>query len=825
MKVISRWTSTFVVFGMLLISGCGQLKTPPPTVQTAQPSPTAVVPNSSPIPTGVSEVQPPAEASLPEADLALAFGDYSEAAKLYAGSLPENSEEFRAAALYGQGLVFFKQEDYFQATRVLEDLIKAYSSTLPAARAHFLLAEIALAQDRKDDALAQYQAYAKARPGVIDYYVYEEIGDLLKEAGKAEEAFEAYKTAYLAAPSDNNFGLAQKVADGYAQNGDIQSALAIYKEIYHQSASDYTKASMDLLIGRLLQSQGQNSEAFAYYQDAVNNFPYTYDSYSALTALLDANEEVSDLQRGLVNYYIGQYPLAIEAFSRYIASSNVDVDEALYYKGLATRAQGLVLAGFGSTERTQANFAGGTNEDKDAIRLWNELLTDYPASSYRMDAIEAIIYTQNNYLGQIQLAINTAIHRASELHSGEEAPRLLDIAASYQLFDNQKQAAAESWTRIALEHPGSERAFNGLFFGGSTYFDLGQYEKAADNFNRIVSMSSEPFELSAAYFWLGKVSQALGKDEESRQNWQAAINQEPYGYYGVRSAELLDNRAPFEDPGKLNLNIDLSDWRIPAGQWLKTAFNLPININLDYSSELFNDSRFVRAMEFDRLGMYQLASSELDALRGERANNPLDTFRLMKVFLDRGYYRAAIEASKTIAELSGYASTPFSPAYPPYFTYVEYGAYYLPWIKAKAEKYNLSELLILSVIYQESHFGAHAASGAGARGIMQLLPSTAKTIAVETGFLPSFTASDLDVPYYNLELGSNYLARMLYVFDGNVYKALAAYNAGPGNVMSWANLSGDDPDVFLNTIRYQEPRVYVRNIVEIFNRYRLIYGQ
>lgn len=825
MKVISRWTSTFVVFGMLLISGCGQLKTPPPTVQTAQPSPTSVVPNPSPIPTGVSEVQPPAEASLPEADLALAFGDYSEAAKLYAGSLPENSEEFRAAALYGQGLVFFKQEDYFQATRVLEDLIKAYPSTLPAARAHFLLAEIALTQDRKDDALAQYQAYAKARPGVIDYYVYEEIGDLLKEAGKAEEAFEAYKTAYLAAPSEINFGLAQKVADGYAQNGDVRSALAIYKEIYHQSASDYNKASMDLLIGRLLQSQGQNSEAFAYYQDAVNNFPYTYDSYSALIALLDANEEVSDLQRGLVNYYVGQYPLAIEAFSRYIAASNVDVDEALYYKGLATRAQGLVLAGFGSTERTQANFAGGMNEDKDAIRLWNELLTDYPASSYRMDAIEAIIYTQNNYLGQIQLAINTAIHRASELHSGEEAPRLLDIAASYQLFDNQKQAAAESWTRIALEHPGSERAFNGLFFGGSTYFDLGQYEKAADNFNRIVSMSSEPFELSAAYFWLGKVSQALGKDEESRQNWQAAINQEPYGYYGVRSAELLDNRAPFEDPGKLNLNIDLSDWRIPAGQWLKTAFNLPINTNLDYSSELFNESRFVRAMEFDRLGMYQLASSELDALRGERANSPLDTFRLMKVFLDRGYYRAAIEASKTIAELSGYASTPFSPAYPPYFTYVEYGAYYLPWIKAKAEKYNLSEFLILSVIYQESHFGAHAASGAGARGIMQLLPSTAKTIAVETGFLPNFTASDLDVPYYNLELGSNYLARMLYVFDGNVYKALAAYNAGPGNVMSWANLSGDDPDVFLNTIRYQEPRVYVRNIVEIFNRYRLIYGQ
>ena len=66
---------------------------------------------------------------------------------------------------------------------------------------------------------------------------------------------------------------------------------------------------------------------------------------------------------------------------------------------------------------------------------------------------------------------------------------------------------------------------------------------------------------------------------------------------------------------------------------------------------------------------------------------------------------------------------------------------------------------------------------------------------------------------------------MLYVFEGDYYKALAAYNAGPLNTMNWAKLTGNDPDVFLNTIRFLEPRVYIRNIVEIFNRYSLIYGQ
>ncbi len=825
MKPAYQWLILPVILGVMLSSGCGPVQTPPSPTQTAAPTPTVPVSDPTEIQVAETEIAPTPEATLADADLALAFGDYREAYKLYSGTLPEDTDEFKAAALFGQGLTFFKQEDYYQSTRTLKDLINKYPTTLPAARAHFILGEAALAEERQDEALVEFQAYTKARPRVIDHHVYEIIGDLLSEAGQTKEAFDAYKTAYLAAPTADNLTLAQKVAAGYANMGENQAAIDIYKEIYYQTGSDYTKAQMDLLIGRLLISDGKPEEGYGFYQDAVNNFPYAYDSFSALLALLDAEQEVSELQRGLINYYIGQYPLAIEAFDRYTENNNVDLDKALYYKGLATRAQGLVLAGFESTERTQANFSGGTPEDKAAIQLWSELITKYPASSFRLDAIQAIIETQNRYLGQIQLGIDTALSLAAELHSDLEAPDLLDTAASYQLFDNQKQAAADSWTRIALEFPASDKAFNGLFFGGSVYFDLGQLDKAADNFNRIILMSAEPFELSAAYFWLGKINQAQGNNAEAKLNWQAAINQAPYGYYGIRAAELLEDRAPFQEPAQLNLAVNLPDLRILAGEWLKSAFNLPIGTNLDYSSELFDNPSFVRAMEFDRLGLYDKASIELSTLLSDNKDDALDIFRLMKVFLERGYYRSALEASKLIAKLSGYADTPFSAAYPPYFTYIEYGAYYLPWVQAAAEKYKLPELLLLSVIYQESHFGAQASSGIGARGIMQLMPATAEQIALETGFLTNFEAADLDVPYYNLELGSNYLARMLYVFEGNEYQALAAYNAGPGNVMNWAKLTDDDPDVFLNTIRYQETRVYIRNITEIFNRYSLIYGQ
>ena len=269
------------------------------------------------------EVVPAPETTLTDADLALAFGDYREAYKLYTSTLPENNEDYNAAALFGQGMVFYKQEDYYQSNRVLRELISQYPSSLPAARAHFILGEIALEEDREDDALAEYQTYAQARTGVIDPYVQEKIGDLLSENGQIEAAFEAYKAAYLAAPSSADLSLAQKVATGYADLGQSQTAIDIYKEIYIQTDSDYTKAQMDLLIGRILVSTGKPEEGYTYYQDAVNNFPYAYDSYTALVALLDADQQVNELQRGLINYYIGQNVLAIEAFDRYIASRRI----------------------------------------------------------------------------------------------------------------------------------------------------------------------------------------------------------------------------------------------------------------------------------------------------------------------------------------------------------------------------------------------------------------------------------------------------------------------------------------------------------------------
>ncbi|WP_293375161.1 lytic transglycosylase domain-containing protein [Phenylobacterium sp.] len=132
--------------------------------------------------------------------------------------------------------------------------------------------------------------------------------------------------------------------------------------------------------------------------------------------------------------------------------------------------------------------------------------------------------------------------------------------------------------------------------------------------------------------------------------------------------------------------------------------------------------------------------------------------------------------------------------------------------------------LVLAITRQESSFDPNVRSGVGARGMMQLMPSTAKILAKRIGV--SYSPSQLDEPEYNMRLGASFLGQLVSQFSGSYVMAAAGYNAGPGRPTQWTQFCGDprggstDPVDYIECIPFSETRNYVMRVMENMQVYR-----
>lgn len=144
-------------------------------------------------------------------------------------------------------------------------------------------------------------------------------------------------------------------------------------------------------------------------------------------------------------------------------------------------------------------------------------------------------------------------------------------------------------------------------------------------------------------------------------------------------------------------------------------------------------------------------------------------------------------------------------------------------VRETAERIGIEPPVLAAVIRQESVFDSGAVSRAGARGLMQVMPSLGQRMAQARGWSP-WHADSLFNPVRNLELGTSYLAG-LYQTYAALETALAAYNAGPSRVQRWLRQPGaNDPEVFVEWIPFSETRSYVKTVVRNVAIYRSLYS-
>jgi soluble lytic murein transglycosylase len=797
-----------LILGLWLVvslAGCSILPNLPaiPPGWTVTPSTTSTpaatsTPTVTPTPLPVAHVD--------AGDRAFFNGDYENAALHYQTAFRDSPDVLvQAAAKWGEARIYFAEERYEETLTALQTLITEYPESAHLGQAYFLQGLANYRLNNYQAAADEWQTYLTLRPGYLDAYVQEMRGDALFDALNYVPALSAYQAAIQAPALGDDIALDMKVAATQGKMGEYESALALYDGIAARAPNDYIKAQAAYESGLAYQALGKNEEGLGKFRLAVEEYPLSIYAYLSLVALLEAGAEVSQLDRGLVDYFAGQYAVAVEAFSLYITENPTNDGTAYYYRALAHRDLGNYEAALKDFSTFTANYSTHPN--------WG-------------DAWGEKAFVEWYHLGSNDVAVKTLLDFVEGVPNSDLSAEYLMSAARIYERKAKYDEALQIWARVANEYPGSDSAAMAVFLMGIIYYRNGDTASALDTFNRGLTFSARAADQARGYFWIGKSQQKLGDNQAAMDAWRQAQNLDPSGYYSERARDLLAEQTPFAPPKSSNLTPDLEAERKDADSWMRLTFNLPADTDLNGLGVLAADGRVVRGTELWQLGLYEDARLEFENLRTELELNrdAEGSYRLINYLLKLGLYRSAVFAARQVLTLAGLDEHTESMMAPPYFSHVRYGLYYSDLVIPDAQTNGFDPLFIFSVMRQESLFEGFVNSSAGARGLMQIVPTTGAQIVSEIGWPFNYDENDLYRPDVSLTLGTYYLGKNRNLLDGDLYAALAAYNGGPGNASQWKQLSGEDPDLFLESVRFEETRNYIRNIYEIYVIYKRLYG-
>ncbi len=305
---------------------------------------------------------------------------------------------------------------------------------------------------------------------------------------------------------------------------------------------------------------------------------------------------------------------------------------------------------------------------------------------------------------------------------------------------------------------------------------LGRPADAIGMFRRYALAAKSPQTQAKGFYWAGRAAQAAGRSAEASDYFgQAATHFDQF--YGQLAAERIGIPVPAPAPPQL-VSIAPAD---------RAAFD---------ASELVRAARW--------LGQSGSWRDQSLFLRAIAAAVERDADHLLAAELAREIARP--DLGVMVARAARYDGSS---------DYVRSGFPQVP--VPAALSYNWT--MIHAIMRQESQFDREAVSPAGARGMMQLMPGTAREQAGKSGLPYEYMRLTSD-PTYNMTLGSGYFGRMMDQFAGSYVLSVAAYNAGPGNVRKWLAANGDPrmPGVdvidWIEAIPLSETRGYVQRVLE-----------
>ena len=777
---------------------------------TATPLPATAQVEATVEPTDVPPLPPPTPAFDPSQllDLGEQFirnGYLEDAAGIYRTLLNHGDAigaRHRAFSAYRFAEVALRSGYFQQAYDTFSLYIGEFPQESRIAQAHLLRGDASLGLFNWEAAASDFRRYLALRPGLIDSYVYERIADAQIALGQTESALENYALAINAERSKVPLlVLREKLAQIYINLGRTAEALAQFDAILAVARNAPYRAAIALSAGQAALNAGDVETGSARLMSVFTDYPGTASAWQALQELSARGVQFDGFQRGKAAFAAGDYQAAIDGFNQFTRIQPLSSTPAELYLSLgrayrqagnsdaaAAAFQTLIdaypqdaLFGAALLERGRTRFFAG--DSRAAIQIYLAIADDYPE------------------LGD---AAGEALWRAGYLYG----------------TGGETGLSRQSFLRLADVYPGHELTINGLFIAASAAVRDEEWTAAEDLYARIAALTAGS-DKAAAYLWLGRLAKARGDEAAANQAFTDAVAAAPDSYFAARAGDFRSGGQPFQPPASIQFEFDAAADLQAAEDWLRQTFAIEDEGDLwPLSDALNSDLRMIRGRELYSVSAYDEAAVEFEELLDEARDRglALDSYRLAVYLRGLGLYRESIIAAADVIIASGQGTL----GAPPFIARMRFPAYYIDVIGPAAQERGIDPLLMLSLIRQESLFNTHATAGAGEKGLMQVIPSTAQYIAERLEWR-DYQHSDLFRPYAGIAFGAFYIDEQLERFDQNAIVALAAYNAGPGRAYDWNALSGGDPDLFMTTITIDSTRHYVQFIYRNYNVYRELY--
>jgi soluble lytic murein transglycosylase len=384
--------------------------------------------------------------------------------------------------------------------------------------------------------------------------------------------------------------------------------------------------------------------------------------------------------------------------------------------------------------------------------------------------------------------LRALVHAAPHDTATADALMLLaDLATD----DRNDAGARRAFLEVVERFPTSPLAPRATFRAALIAFIDGASATAAQEWDVLSKTYPHAADATASLYWSGRAWARNGRTTRAADRWRAVLASDPLSYYATLSARRLHVPNSFV--------VDTPDTSVAA---VPPAINAAVQ----------------RATLLDTLGMAVEAHFELDRVVRVAGDTP-DALLAAGAALVR-----AGEASRAVGLGWRLVGLTAGGARDRRVLRLIYPLLFGDTLALDARARGLDPALVAAVVREESAFNPRAVSGVGARGLMQVMPSIGRQLA-ESRRLGPWDPALLDDPTINLELGVAHLATFQSQEGGSLERTLAAYNAGPSRVRTWAAKRGaDDPEVFVERIPFTDTRDYVRAIVHGRDVYAALYG-